>query len=92
MPKPPAPAEVGTPLRLARFNVRSAYFSPGDARSWLHRAPDVARKIVSSKAGVVALQEASPGRADGVPGAAGAAVPRQTESLAAALVAVGGPQ
>lgn len=92
MPKPPAPASTGTPLRVASFNIRSSYYGKDDARTWLQRAPDVARQILASKAGVVAVQEASPGRADGARGGTSASAPRQTESLVSAMAAVGGRQ
>ena len=92
MARPSLPATTGTPLRVASFNVRSAYYGHEDPRTWLQRAPDVAREIIAAKPGVVAVQEASSGRADGQPGGTGPGVPRQTESLADALVAQGGPQ
>lgn len=70
-------------VRAGTFNVRTAR-ARHDKRTWLKRAPDVAREIVSRQPGVVALQELGPGRADGrkakIKGSA-----RQTTSLVKAL-------
>lgn len=78
---------AGTSLRIASFNVRSARINDGHA--WTNRAGDVAREIVSRHPGVVALQELSPGRADGQKGTVNG-TPRQTESLLSALRSAGG--
>lgn len=82
MPKP-RPATAGTTLRVATFNVRTARATT-DERSWLQRAPDVAREIEGERPGVVALQELSPGRADGRTGSLTGSV-RQTDSLVSSL-------
>jgi endonuclease/exonuclease/phosphatase family metal-dependent hydrolase len=78
---------AGTSLRVASFNVRTA--RAHDARTWLSRADNVAREIVSRNPGVVALQELGPGRADGVVGTLNG-TPRQTDSLLSALSRNGG--
>lgn len=51
-------------MRVGTFNVLTARANKG-GRSWLERAPDVAREIASRNPGVLAIQELSPGRADG---------------------------
>ena len=72
----PAPV-VGSPLRVASYNIRSAKYDGDDARDWAVRASGVATEILNAKPGIVAIQEASPARFSGV---------RQTESLQAALI------
>lgn len=89
LPKPAAARASGTTARIATFNVRSAKIA--DARRWLVRAPDVAREIRDAKPGIVALQELSPGRADGRPLSTTGSV-RQTTSLENALRSVGAGQ
>jgi endonuclease/exonuclease/phosphatase family metal-dependent hydrolase len=51
-------------MRVGTFNVLTARANKG-GRSWLERAPDVAREIASRNPDVLAIQELSPGRADG---------------------------
>jgi endonuclease/exonuclease/phosphatase family metal-dependent hydrolase len=75
-------------VRVATFNVRTAR-ATGDKRSWLKRAPDVAREILSRKPGIVALQELGPGRADGRKGTLKGHT-RQTTSLTNTLKRLGG--
>ena len=75
-------------LRVATFNVRTARATQ-DKRSWLQRAPDVAREILVRKPAVVMLQELGPGRADGKKGTLKGRV-RQTTSLTNTLRALGG--
>jgi endonuclease/exonuclease/phosphatase family metal-dependent hydrolase len=72
----PAPV-VGVPLRVASYNIRSAKYDGDDKRHWAERASGVAADILKVNAGIVAIQEASPGRFGSV---------RQTESLQAALI------
>jgi endonuclease/exonuclease/phosphatase family metal-dependent hydrolase len=86
-PKPGAPASSGTGIRAASFNVLSAKSTSG--RPWLQRADDVAQQIVAVNPGIAALQELSPGRADGQSGST-TGHPRQTDSLLSALRAVPG--
>lgn len=93
----PAPTVVaasastaGTAVRVATFNVRTARATQ-DKRSWLKRAPDVAREIMSRKPGIVALQELGPGRADGKKGTLKGHL-RQTTSLTNTLRQQGGGQ
>jgi endonuclease/exonuclease/phosphatase family metal-dependent hydrolase len=87
-PKPgPAPTS-GTSMRVASFNVRTARATT-DARTWLERAPDVAKEIVWKNPVIVALQELNPGRADGADGST-KNYPRQTESLLSTLGRYGG--
>lgn len=86
--KPVSPKSSGTVLRAASFNIRTAR-ATSDARSWLDRAPDVAHEILSRNPGVVAIQELSPGRADGGSGSTKGRI-RQTDSLESALRAQGG--
>ena len=83
--QPATPSSVGTPLRVASFNVRTAKAA---GPSWASRAPLVASTIIARNPGVVALQELGPGRADGKDGALAGAV-RQTDSLVNALRAKG---
>lgn len=87
MPKAAAPKAKGTPIRVGSYNVRTAR-ATGDARSWLRRAPDVAREIRDRNPGVVAIQELGPGRADGRTGTTNGGA-RQTTSLTSALRSVG---
>ncbi|MBB3329041.1 endonuclease/exonuclease/phosphatase family protein [Microlunatus antarcticus] len=72
------PAAVASPLRIASYNIRSAKYDGADKRDWAERAPGVASDIVKVNPGIVAIQEASPGRFGTM---------RQTESLQAALIA-----
>ena len=69
-------------LRVGTFNVRTALAH--DRRSWLQRAPDVAREIASRSPGVLAVQELGPGRADGSKGTTTGHL-RQTVSLERSL-------
>lgn len=78
----------GTDLRVATFNVRTVKATK-DKRNWLLRVDDVAKEILTSRAGVVMLQEISPGRADGKGGST-AKVGRQTTTLLAQLAKQGG--
>jgi endonuclease/exonuclease/phosphatase family metal-dependent hydrolase len=71
-------AAVGAPLRIASYNIRSAKYDGADKRDWAQRAPGVAADILKVNPGIVAIQEASPGRFGSM---------RQTESLQAALIA-----
>jgi endonuclease/exonuclease/phosphatase family metal-dependent hydrolase len=82
-PRPQAPMSSYGKLRVASFNVRTAR-ALEDSRTWLERAPDVAKQIMAYKPGVVALQELGPGRADGQLGSL-VGQRRQTESLTDAL-------
>ena len=88
LPKPRPASATNGKIRVGSFNVRTAR-ALQDARTWLQRAPDVATEIVRSNAGVVALQELGPGRADGQTGTTGG-TPRQTDSLLTALDKVNG--
>ena len=74
---PAAVAPAGSPLRVASYNIRSAKYDGDDKRHWAQRAAGVASDIVKANPGIVAIQEASPGRFGTM---------RQTESLQAALV------
>jgi hypothetical protein len=93
-----APAEVPSQvsaadtavLRVATYNVRTARATQ-DKRSWLQRAPDVAREILVRRPAVVMLQELGPGRADGKKGTLKGRV-RQTTSLTNTLSNLGGGQ
>jgi len=87
LPKPAAPRSSGTAIRIGSFNVRTAR-ATSDARSWLKRAPDVAREIRDRNPGIVAVQELGPGRADGRAGTTNGGA-RQTTSLTSALKNVG---
>ena len=78
----------GTKLRVATFNVRTVKATK-DKRNWLHRVDNVAKEILSSNAGVVLLQEISPGRADGKGGST-EKVGRQTTTLLSHLKKHGG--
>lgn len=73
----------GTAMRIGTYNILSA--KSGGGRRWLTRAPEVARTIASRSPAVIAIQELSPGRADGKSGGTTASMPRQTESLVTAL-------
>lgn len=86
---PPASAARGTGLRVATYNLLTAQLGSG-SRAWLNRADDVAQDIVSTGAGVVLLQETSPGRADGKNAPIGTAG-RQTTTLVDRLRQRGGP-
>ena len=55
-------AAVGSPLRIASYNVRSAKYNGADKRDWSVRASGVASDILKVNPGIVAIQEASPGR------------------------------
>jgi len=90
LPRPVPPKTSGTPMRLATFNVRTAKITT-DRRQWLERAPDVAAQIKQYAPGIVALQELSPGRADGQSGSPVNRL-RQTTSLENALRDAGAPQ
>jgi endonuclease/exonuclease/phosphatase family metal-dependent hydrolase len=86
LPKATAPKASGTALRMASFNIRSAKVSGG--RTWLQRDTDVAREIRDQNPGIVAVQELSPGRADGKNKSTTGSV-RQTTSLVNSLRGVG---
>ena len=79
---------TGTGVRVATFNLLTAQLGKG-SRSWLNRVDDVAADILSTGAGVVLLQETSPGRADGVNAPIGN-VGRQTTTLVDQLKKQGG--
>ena len=81
-------SKKGTDLRVATFNVRTVKATK-DKRQWLERVDDVANEILTSRAGVVLLQEISPGRADGKGGST-AKVGRQTTTLLDHLKKQGG--
>lgn len=83
-----ARSKSGTDLRVATFNVRTVK-KTNDKRNWLKRVDDVAHEILTSRAGVVLLQEISPGRADGKGGST-AKVGRQTTTLLDHLAKQGG--
>jgi endonuclease/exonuclease/phosphatase family metal-dependent hydrolase len=82
-PKAVAVKSGGKAIRVGSYNILSSKASNG--RPWKQRAPEVASTIASHHPDVVALQELSPGRADGKSGGPTKAVPRQTDSLEAAL-------
>jgi endonuclease/exonuclease/phosphatase family metal-dependent hydrolase len=85
----PAPRQKkGTDMRVATFNVRTAK-ATADKRNWLKRKDDVAAEIMATRAGVVLLQEVSPGRADGKGGST-KGIGRQTTTLVDALATIGG--
>ncbi|WP_460446328.1 endonuclease/exonuclease/phosphatase family protein [Angustibacter aerolatus] len=86
-PRPVTP-KAGTPLRVASFNVRTARWANP---SWASRVDAVATAIDVHHPGVVAIQELSPGRADGGGGDT-AGAPRQTQTLLDALAARGADQ
>jgi len=86
--KPAAPKAKGTNLRVASFNIRSAR-NRGNGRPWLKRAGEVAAEIKKANADVVALQEVTPGRADGRSGPSTGSVPRQTNHLVSKLGKIG---
>lgn len=82
-----APAVTsGTALRVGTFNVLSA---PHTDKPWLKRASSVAATIMDEAPTVLAVQELSPGRADGKSGSTKGQV-RQTVSLEQNLAAQGG--
>lgn len=81
-----AKATGNSKVRVASFNIRTARGK--DRRSWLRRSGDVAREIKNANAGVVAVQELGPGRADGKKGTL-KGKQRQTESLEKALSKIG---
>lgn len=89
MPRGLAPSTAPTSVRVATFNLLTAQLGTG-SRAWLSRADAVAQDILSTGAGVVLLQEASPGRADGRDAAIGT-VGRQTTTLVDRLRSRGGP-
>jgi endonuclease/exonuclease/phosphatase family metal-dependent hydrolase len=89
LPKAAAPKAKGSALRVASFNIRSA--KTGGSRQWLRRATAVAREIRDQNPGIVAVQELSPGRADGKKASTTGSV-RQTTSLVNALRSVGAPK
>ena len=89
LPKAMAPKASGSPLRMASFNIRSAKI--GGSRQWLKRASDVAREIRAQNPGIVAVQELSPGRADGANKSTTGSV-RQTTSLVRAMRSAGAPK
>lgn len=88
VPLASAAKSSSTALRVATFNVRTARATK-DKRNWSKRAPDVAREIISTRPGVVALQELGPGRADGKTGKLLGHI-RQTDHLLATLKKYGG--
>lgn len=87
IPRAVTPRSSGTAVRVASFNIRTAKATQ-DARSWLARSGDVADEIERENPGVVAIQELSPGRADGRSGTTNGAL-RQTESLEKAMRSTG---
>ncbi|GAA1853697.1 endonuclease/exonuclease/phosphatase family protein [Microlunatus capsulatus] len=89
LPKAAAPKAAGSPLRMGSFNIRSAKVDGGPR--WLSRATDVAREIRDQNPGIVAIQELSPGRADGKNKSTTGSV-RQTTSLVNAMRSVGAPK
>ena len=68
---------MGSPLRIASYNIRSAKYDGDDKRKWSVRAPGIAADILKVNPGIVAIQEASPGRYGSM---------LQTESLQSALI------
>ncbi len=84
--RPGAPSRTGTGLRVASFNIHSARAAGGP--SWLSRASRVAAEIKAKNPGVVAVQELSPGRADGRSSSTTGST-RQTVSLEQKLRAAG---
>ncbi|MCW2812140.1 MAG: hypothetical protein JWP61_2598 [Friedmanniella sp.] len=87
IPRAATPHSSGTAVRVASFNVRTAKATQ-DARNWLARSGDVAAEIERENPGVVAIQELSPGRADGRAGTTNGA-PRQTDSMESAMRGTG---
>lgn len=79
---------TGTAVRVATFNLLTAQLGTGN-HAWLSRSDAAARDILSSGSGLVLLQEASPGRADGRNAAIGT-VGRQTTTLVDQLRRRGG--
>lgn len=92
MPKGQAGSGVSgaaaTGMRVASFNLLTAQLGTGK-RAWLNRADRAAQDILTTGAGVVLLQETSPGRADGKNAAIGT-VGRQTTTLVDRLKKRGG--
>lgn len=88
MPRSLPVGSGGTGVRVATFNLLTAQLGTG-RRTWLNRVDDVAEDILSTGAGVVMLQETSPGRADGKDAPVGT-VGRQTTTLVDRLKARGG--
>lgn len=88
VPLAAAAKSSSTSIRVATFNVRTARATK-DKRNWFKRAPDVAKEIVATRPGVVALQELGPGRADGKTGKLLGHI-RQTDHLLATLKKHGG--
>ena len=86
LPKAAATKAKGSDLRVASFNIRSAKLT--GSRQWLRRASDVAREIKGQNPGIVAVQELSPGRADGK-NASTTGSTRQTTSLVKAMASAG---
>ena len=82
--QPVAPSANGSAIRVASFNVRSVKASTS-SRSWVKRAPYVAKTIISRMPGVIALQEDSPGPYNLKSGSM-----RQTEHLLKTVKAQGG--
>lgn len=68
-----------TTMRAATFNLLTAQLGTGN-RAWLKRSDKAAQDIINTGAGIVLLQETSPGRADGKNAAIGT-VGRQTTTL-----------
>lgn len=87
LPRPQAPNAATERLRISSFNVRTAR-ATSDPQTWLQRAPAVAQQIKDYNAGVVAIQELGPGRADGQTGTT-QGTPRQTTSLLTELDKIG---
>ena len=87
MPPGLAAKSVGTVVRAATFNVRTAK-ATWDKRHWVKRRGLVAAEIKASKADIVMIQEMSPGRQDGKDGST-AKVGRQTTSLLTELKKIG---
>jgi endonuclease/exonuclease/phosphatase family metal-dependent hydrolase len=86
--RPGTPSTLGTGLRVASFNVRTATNTAG-VRPWLQRVPGIAKTILSRNPGVVAVQELGINRADGTFLSTTGAV-TQADSLVSTLAAQGG--
>ncbi len=87
LPQGEAAKRGGTRMRVATFNVRTAK-ARSDKRHWQVRKDEVAQEIVDSGASVVAIQEMSPGRADGKSGST-LKIGRQTTTLLTELEKIG---
>ena len=87
LPQGEAAKRGGTRMRVATFNVRTAK-ARSDRRHWQVRKDEVAQEIVDSGASVVAIQEMSPGRADGKSGST-LKIGRQTTTLLTELKKIG---